>query len=318
MYWVLVLFGAVLTFPLAVFGAFVRLKGAGLSCPDWPLCYGKIIPPPGLEIALETGHRLIATLLGICIILLVFLTYRISKYRRYRMLGWSALIIVIIQGLLGGLTVILDLWPPTVILHLLGANALFGILIFLCYQSHRDHVEGYPPQRPLRFNQHNKKIVWMMIIFIIVLISGGVNSSTYSGYSCDGFPGCHQRDILETVFNDNDGAEMEGGIISKELEAEFLPVYQNEWYHMIHRIIAFLGALLMIWFSVLHLIRKKNLLNILCGGSVICLLIIEFGVGIANAFWGIPIPISSLHTALAVSIIGIMSFWLSYELLLVE
>ena len=59
---------AIITWFLIPFGAYVRLKNAGLSCPDWPLCYGQFFPSGGFEIALEISHRFTALFLGILII----------------------------------------------------------------------------------------------------------------------------------------------------------------------------------------------------------------------------------------------------------
>ena len=128
---VLCIGAAIITWFLIPFGAYVRLKNAGLSCPDWPLCYGQIFPPGGFEIALEVSHRFTALFLGILIIVITFVTFWEPSNYRFRKLAVARLIIVIIQGILGALTVTMVLWPPVVTLHLLGGNILFGIMVYL-------------------------------------------------------------------------------------------------------------------------------------------------------------------------------------------
>jgi uncharacterized metal-binding protein YceD (DUF177 family) len=61
-----------------------------------------LIPPPGYEIALEVGHRFIATLLGMLIVLMVILAFSRPHYREYRNLSLVCLVMVLIQGILGG------------------------------------------------------------------------------------------------------------------------------------------------------------------------------------------------------------------------
>ena len=88
---------ALLTLPLIPYGAFVRLKNAGLSCPDWPLCYGQLLPPAGYEIALETGHRLVAALLGLLIITITLVSFRQHSKYHIRGLALFSLVLVCIQ-----------------------------------------------------------------------------------------------------------------------------------------------------------------------------------------------------------------------------
>ena len=92
---------ALLTWPLIPYGAFVRLKNAGLSCPDWPLCYGQLFPPAGYEIALETGHRFVAALLGLLIITITLYSFRQHSKCNIRELALFSLVLVCIQGILG-------------------------------------------------------------------------------------------------------------------------------------------------------------------------------------------------------------------------
>ncbi len=65
-----------LTYGLIVLGALVRAHGAGLSCPDWPLCFGEVIPQLDFKVAFEFGHRVVAGSVAILFAGLSFATLR--------------------------------------------------------------------------------------------------------------------------------------------------------------------------------------------------------------------------------------------------
>src|SRR5947207_11802570 len=97
---------AVCTLLLVLAGASVTSKEAGLSVPDWPLSYGQVIPDMTGGVLFETGHRMIATVVGILTIILAVWLQRVERRSWVRKLGWTALGAVIAQGLLGGMTVL--------------------------------------------------------------------------------------------------------------------------------------------------------------------------------------------------------------------
>jgi len=97
--------------------------------PDWPLSYGSFMPPMVGGIFWEHGHRLIATAVGILTIVLAFLLAFKEPRRWVRNLGWTALGLVIAQGLLGGLTVKYLLPPPISTAHATLAQLFFITII---------------------------------------------------------------------------------------------------------------------------------------------------------------------------------------------
>ena len=92
---------AVCTLLLVLAGASVTSKEAGLSVPDWPLSYGQVIPDMTGGVLFETGHRMIATVVGILTVILAIWIARVEKRQWMRRLGWVAVSLVVAQGLLG-------------------------------------------------------------------------------------------------------------------------------------------------------------------------------------------------------------------------
>ena len=123
---------AIATFVLMAIGSATRVMNAGLACPDWPLCYGTLIPAQqmNLQVFLEWIHRVDASLIGLMAIALVVLSWR----RRRQVPRWlppaavGALCLVLVQGLLGGLTVTELLRFDIVTAHL-GTALLFFVAL---------------------------------------------------------------------------------------------------------------------------------------------------------------------------------------------
>ena len=116
---------------LIVAGALVTSHDAGLAVPDWPLSFGKVMPEMVGNVFWEHGHRMVATTVGILVIILNIWLWRREKRAWVRRLGLVALIAVCAQGLLGGLTVMLMLPLAVSTAHATLAQLFFCTMVSL-------------------------------------------------------------------------------------------------------------------------------------------------------------------------------------------
>ncbi len=133
---------AVCTLFLVVAGASVTSNQAGLSVPDWPLSYGQVMPQMTGGVLFEHGHRMVATFVGMLTIGLVIFLAKAEPRRWMRNLGWIALGAVILQGLLGGLTVLLLLPPAVSVSHACLAQLFFSTIVAIAIFTSRSWQEG--------------------------------------------------------------------------------------------------------------------------------------------------------------------------------
>ena len=136
---------AVCTLLLVLAGASVTSKEAGLSVPDWPLSYGQVIPQMTGGVLFETGHRMIATVVGMLTIILAIWIARVEKRSWMRKLGWIALGGVVAQGLLGGATVLLLQPAPISIAHACLAQLFFSVTVAIAVFTSRNWQQGPDP-----------------------------------------------------------------------------------------------------------------------------------------------------------------------------
>jgi len=116
---------------LLIAGGLVTSTDSGLAVPDWPLSYGTWFPPMVGGILYEHGHRMIAGLVGMMILALAVWLWRAESRRWVRVLGYSALGAVIVQALLGGVTVLLLLPPSVSIAHAYIGPTVFCLVVAL-------------------------------------------------------------------------------------------------------------------------------------------------------------------------------------------
>ena len=122
---------ALSTFFLLIVGALVTSNDAGLSVPDWPLSFGQLMPEMVGGVFYEHGHRMVATTVGFLTIVLNFWLWRVERRGWVRRLGMVALATVVIQGVLGGITVLYFLPPPISVVHASTAALFFCLTITL-------------------------------------------------------------------------------------------------------------------------------------------------------------------------------------------
>ncbi|MBT8131897.1 MAG: COX15/CtaA family protein, partial [Gammaproteobacteria bacterium] len=166
----LALLGTVLTLLIVMSGAWVRLTDAGLGCPDWPGCYGRMTPPVAAQdiassnaaypdAPVDTGkawremlHRYAIPLLGLIVVTLA--AFAVVQRKNLLLPLWLPLLLLPLlcgQALLGMLTVTMQLKPIIVLAHLLGGMTTLALLAWITLSTRPRPAQFLSPQRGFRY-----------------------------------------------------------------------------------------------------------------------------------------------------------------------
>jgi heme A synthase len=280
----LALTSLVSTIILVLAGSFVRVTGYGLGCPDWPLCYGRAVPPIEIGAWVEFGHRLLGGVVSIQIAALTWLAYK--NYRDERWLWRPAVataVLLIIQIALGGLHVLNELPRWTGLVHTGVATAIVGLLALIVAVSQSkllalsERVDQYFDLKRMR--------IWTLIgasSAYILILSGSLVTRTGSSLACPSFPLCGIVNVPDSL-------------------RQYVEIQMG------HRIIALIVLIVVSY--LLYLILKngkgetilKNLSYLL-----VVLLLVQVGLGISNVLLGLPLWSRILHLGTATTIWAVL------------
>jgi cytochrome c oxidase assembly protein subunit 15 len=257
-----------LAWMLIVLGALVRAHGAGLSCPDWPLCFGQLVPTFDAKVAFEWGHRVFAGSLSLGLVTGAVLTWRQGGelWARAKRPIVAAGLLFVVQAILGGLTVLHLLASWTVTSHLLCGNAFAATLLWSAL-SFRD---GHAVERSPRVLAAT---VFAAAALLLQMALGGLTSSQYAGLACPEWPACSD------------------GVWFPELQGLVGLQLLHRWNAM--------GVL--VAYVALFLATRRHPLSRLTAG-LLALVVTQIGLGVANVLLRLPVEVTALHSACAAAL----------------
>lgn len=172
-----------LLFLLLVWGNLVTGMKAGLACPDWPLCQGGVLPQFQLDIWMEFSHRLLAAVATVSLLALAHFRFR-SYPGLAKGIPLAAVGLVVVEIVLGGLTVLLELPVQLTTLHFMTGLAVF-LLAF--YMLEFDGTSRIP-----RFSLHGYAPLFLGMIALVFSQAalGAYVRHAQAGLACPDFPAC--------------------------------------------------------------------------------------------------------------------------------
>lgn len=179
---------SVLTYFLITLGGVVLATGSGLSCPDWPFCYGQAYYAGTYHAFLEQFHRFTAATVSILIVLLVIGIMRWA--RRDRVMLTLAIVVpflLAVQIVLGGLTVLWKLPPQIIMAHLGTALAIFAIVSAIAVLSGKPAPSIELPATTRHFARLATSNA--LLVYILMLLGSFVTGSG-AALACPGWPLC--------------------------------------------------------------------------------------------------------------------------------
>ena len=277
----LTLLTVLFTFALVVLGAVVRTTGSGLGCPDWPLCHGGILPPLETKAVIEYTHRIVASLLvGPLILATSGVALLAFRHERWLVIPATlALVLLVVQALLGGVTVVNELPGAVVAAHLALGEALLACLILVAVVAHRGPLVLSSDQSA---DGRTDRFPWLALAAGVsvyaLLISGSYVTVSGATGACLDWPLC---------------------------QGDAFPDHLLQAIHMGHRLAAALVGLFVI-FALHNAIRQKHRpphIRYLAMG-VAALFVVQVIVGAITVWMDFTVELRALHQGVATAVWG--------------
>lgn len=289
--------GAAWVFVLVTLGAFTTSIGAGMVFPDWPLSNGSVNPEGWLEnIAMfaEHSHRLTGMVMGFVTIILAIWLWRKESRRWLRNLGWTALAIVIVQGLIGGKRVLLDslavpgfemtLGQMLRIPHGILAQVYVCVLIAIAAGLSRGWIERSAPVSP---GVRRAGVICVLLLLVQLTIAAAMRHN-FAGLAIPTFP-----------FSTADGG--------------LLPTHWDYrvTLNFLHRVMAVILTVALIWFATKLWRDRAATLTMRNGASLmIGLLMLQVLLG-AHVIWQLREPHVTTGHVVCGALLLATTFWLT-------
>ena len=254
--WLLVasLIGAIIQI---TFGGVVRVTESGDGCPDWPLCYGRLIPPVEKHALIEWTHRSAGVLVGLTIVAATARAWtKCRSNARAKWLTTASLALIAIVGGIGGAVVLSHLNPALRTLHLALAESVVLLLGFAVVAAARPGHYPVGREAPVESKLTTRLATWASIAAMAAILSGSYAVWRGAGAVCPSWPLC-------------------GG--------EFVPQSELAWIHVAHRLVSLAAAVMVLAASV-RVWRERGSDALLAWGAAaaVGLIIAQTLTGAAN------------------------------------
>jgi heme a synthase len=322
----LALFGAMLCFGVVVLGGYTRLSNSGLGCPDWPGCFGHIAPTGSAEhyasdadvrkAWVEMIHRYFASTLGLIIVVIFALSIRARREPGVRA-GFALMLLalVVLQGMLGMLTVTWLLKPLIVTGHLVGGLATFAMLLWL-WLSMRAEARSVDGSTVLAGNtlaeSGGRARVWAGLALAALAVQvglGGWTSSNYAAVACPDLPKCQDQWIPEADYQDafvvwrGLGINYAGGVLDHPARVAI---------HFTHRVGAVVVSVLLVLAAFLAFRGLGNRPR-WAAFAVLAALAAQISIGVFMVLRAFPLELAAAHNAGAALLVA-AAVWLNRAL----
>ena len=264
---------AVAAYLLVLLGGLVRITGAGLACPDWPLCHGRLVPPLEGLVLIEYGHRLLAASVSVLVLLTAALALRVRRsVPNSGRLAVAVLVLVAVQIVLGGLTVKLQLTPGLVATHLGVAMLFFAGLLAQTTNALRPSGAAAPD------GFRRLSLAAAAATFVMIVIGGYVGSSG-AALACPDLPFCR------------------GAVI--------VPSDAPSQIHMLHRIWALVVAALVVWAAITAARLGIRRLVVAANLALLCV-VLQIAAGVLNVATRLAPAVQGVHLGLAAALFAVL------------